>query len=227
MTIRIGSFLTRSGLPADDIPTVTPGFPTVRVWELDPITDLVVGSPNGSGSNVDGVMTLLSDGTQHDGFYYYDFTEALSYNENFSYLIRVDGGTSLTAQERYHVISVSANAATLVATDIARIGDEVLDELLTDHTVPGSLGEAVATIGTATDQLVLGVVDLLDVVDTIKKYSTARTRIDTDLKQLIVYDEDCVTILRTFQLLDANGVPSIESITERKPIYATDGPVCS
>jgi hypothetical protein len=42
---------------------------------------------------------------------------------------------------------------------------------------------------------------------------------------MIIYDDDCVTPLRTFSLRDAGGLPSTTDICERVPIAAgtTDG----
>ena len=52
--------------------------------------------------------------------------------------------------------------------------------------------------------------------------AAGRTRIDPTSKTLTVYDEDCTTILRVFNLYDSTGTPSVVDVCERKPV--TKGP---
>jgi len=225
-TIRIASFFTRDGDPATDIATVTPGYPKIRIWELDPTDVLLIGSPSGSIMNTDGIMLPLEEGATQDGFYYFDFTDILGYDETKSYVARCDGGSSLPTHERYQAISISAEAVTLTPEATQSIVGGVWNANTADYPTTGTTGKALSTVVDATDQLVLAMVDVLDLLEALKKYESNRARIDTVAKTLTVYDDDCTTVLRTFQLLDANGVPSVESIAERKPIFATDGTVC-
>jgi hypothetical protein len=262
MPTEIDSFYTRGGLPAADINDVTPGFPSIRIWEIDGSTyTLVVGSPIGSPVNADGVMIVVSDAGQEDGFYSYTFTEANGYDEAKRYLIRTDGGSSIPSGERYQVAQLEPPVSSSIdPADIAAIAEAsavtVWNEATADHTTPGTTGDAlsdilttvvqtdsdinqlsndvaqlstdVGQIGSAITDLSLAMNDVLVMVDVITKYSTNRTRIDTIAKTLTVYDDDCTTALRVFQLLDSTGTPSIESVCERRPIAATDGnPVCS
>jgi hypothetical protein len=60
-------------------------------------------------------------------------------------------------------------------------------------------------------------------LDVIRKYSTNRTRVDATAKTLTVYDDDCTTVLRVFDLLDGAGSPSIDEVCERKPDSSSDG----
>lgn len=87
---------------------------------------------------------------------------------------------------------------------------------------PGSHGEALNQVRANTenviDKLYLSADSVLDVVQLLLKMEAGRTRIDPDTFTMTVYDEDCVTPLRTFKLLDADGIPSVTNVCERKPI---------
>ena len=82
-------------------------------------------------------------------------------------------------------------------------------------------------INNNTNQLILDATQIKDLINLLLKYETNRTRIDPVNKTLTVYDDDCTTVLRVFQLLDENGNLSTNSVCERRPVAATDGkPTC-
>jgi len=213
----INSLFTNGGLPATNIGTITPGFPTVRVWEVDGNTQtLIIGANAGVGQPTDGIMTEITTGSpaNSDGFYTFLFSDIIGYNQNKKYLIRTDGGPSLTTVDRYQT---------------GEIEPSVLDEILVpDHQIPGSAGETLSDIKSDTGNLLINIADVDVLVKLLIKYETGRTKIDEVANTLTIYDTDCVTPLRVFQLLDQNGVPSTDSVCERKPISGTDGvPVCT
>lgn len=219
MSALITSFFTRVGVPATDIPTATPGFPTIRIWEVVAADQtLVIGAPEGTGDpgggvGTDGVMTILFDKTAGvpgsgglpvagsiDGFYKFEFTVPMGFVSTSNYVARMDGGPSVPAGERYIVVRFSPNDNIDVQVSA------FWDEPQAGHTTIGTMG------------------GLLDV---IRKYETNRTRIDSTAMTLTVYDDDCTTVLRVFDLLDGAGAPSIDEVCERKPDGSTDGfPVC-
>lgn len=236
--IQINSFFTRGGQPAIDINGTTPGFPTIRIWEVDGSTyNLVIGAPSGSAQNTDGFMTEVIDSGQSDGFYSFTFSDLLSFDERKKYLIRVDGGPSFSAGERYQAADLSPNPSIDVEvsidnetiTDIADATTErVWDEPTAMHVTPGTTGFALNQIRAGVESIAMSIVDLTDLVNLVLKYDTNRTKIDTVTKQLIVYDNDCTTVLRIFQLLDSTGTPSTDAVCERVPVAASDGnPVCT
>jgi len=99
----------------------------------------------------------------------------------------------------------------------------VWDESVTDHLSAGSTGLMLSQTKANTDQLFLDVAAVQSIVDLILKYDTNRTKIDTVNNEMIIYDDDCTTVLRRFKLLDSSGVPSTYELCERKPIAASDG----
>ncbi len=219
----INSLFTAGGIPATDIGTITPGYPSVRVWEIDGTTQtLIIGAPIGSGQPSDGIMTEITVGSpaNSDGFYTFLFTDIIGYDETKKYLIRTDGGPSLAATDRYQVGEIEPL--------VDEITNAVWDEpLAPDHQQTGSAGLTLSQIKADTTQLFLDLNNINDLVNLLLKYDTNRTKIDDVANTLTVYDDDCTTVLRVFQLLDQNGTPSTDSVCERKPITATDGkPVC-
>lgn len=212
--VLITSFFTRGGNPATNIETVTPGFPVVRIWEI------INGSPAGDQFIGQFVMSSIEDGANDDGFYKYEFDTASGYIPTKIYVFRSDGGSSLPTGEQYQV-------ARLDPTDsVEAIADAVWDEPKADHLQVGSTGEALSQIKADTidiiDKLYLDVNSVLEVVQLLLKMEAGRTRIDPTANTLTIYDEDCSTILRVFNLLDSSGMPSVTQVCERKPI--TKGP---
>lgn len=223
--IEINSFFSNAGVPATDIATVTPGFPTIRIWEIDSTTKtLIVGSPGGSGQSTDGLMIEVDDGGSpitRDGFYTFLFTDTIGYDPTKKYLIRSDGGTSLPIADQYQIGEIDPIEETII--------DGVWDEILApDHQLVGSSGLILSQIKADTTQLFLNLNSINDLINLLLKYDTNRTVIDPVANTLTVYDDDCTTALRVFELLDQNGNPSSDSVCERLPISASDGePVCS
>jgi len=215
--IEINSLFSNAGLPAINIATATPGYPKVRIWEVNgAIQTLIVGAPAGTGQAADGIMTEMDDGGSpagKDGFYTFLFTDLIGYDPTKKYVIRTDGGTSLPDTDRYQT---------------AEINPSVWDEDRTEHLLSNTTGLALNQIKADTTQLFLDVAAVQNIVDIILKFDTNRTKIDDINKTLTVYDDDCTTPLRVFQLYDQYGNLSTDSVCERKPSSATDGqPVCT
>lgn len=222
--IEINSFFTRLGVPATDIDDLNPhpdgkNYPRVRIWEISGSTqNLVIGDPVGSGQVTDGIMTPVTD-TAEDGFYTFLFTDLLGYDPTKKFLIRADGGPSLPDTERYQVSNIDPTESTIIKG--------VWDENILNHLSTNSAGLTLSQVKATTDTLYVSVNAIYDLVNIVLKYETNRTKVDTTNNILIVYDNDCVTELRRFQLLDHNGNPNSSEVCERKPISATDGkPVC-
>ncbi len=214
----INSFFSNAGVPAINIGTSTPGYPTIRIWEVNgAVQTLIVGEPNGTGQITDGIMLeIVGTGSPapQDGFYTFDFTPALGYDQTRNYVIRADGGPSLPNTDRYQT---------------AKIEPSLLDEVLApDHLITGSLGEITSMIKADTTQLFLDVQSVEDIVSLVLQFETGRTRIDPGANTLTIYEADCVTPLRVFNLLDQSGTPSVADVCERRPVAGgSDGqPVC-
>lgn len=227
--IEISSFFTSGGAPAVDIDNNNPigglNYPLVRIWEIDgSVHTLIVGDGSGTGQSFDGTMVpLVSAGTE-DGFYSFVFTDTIGYISTKKYLVRSDAGPSISTAERYQTATIASDS---IVIDVDAIADAVWDEPSTDHLSVGSTGLVLGQIKATTDQLFIDVATIQDIVDITLKYQTNRTVIDPVNKTMTVYDNDCVTILRTFSLLDSNGTPSTDEVCERVPTIANDNrPTC-
>ena len=200
--------------------------PTIRIWEIGGNGNaLVVGAPCGLGSSVDGVMAEVGDcgspPSAHDGFYQFIFTDTIGYDPTKTYVARVDAGPAIPTQFRYQVSDITPIVS---ADDVAFA---VWEELRVDHISAGSMGEAISQTRANTidiaNQLYLGADSVLEIVRVLLKMESGRTKIDPVNHTLTVYDEDCVTPLRVFELLDSTGTPSVQDICERKPILKGTG----
>lgn len=211
-SVVITSFFTRGGTPATNIETVSAGAnPVVRIWE---VTD---GTPGGDAFIGEFVMVPMEDGANDDGFYKYEFDDGDGYDEAKTYTFRTDGGTSIPPGERYQVARLDPSEN----LDPAVIADAVWDEAQADHLGAGTTGLNLAQIKADTTniatQLYLDADSVQNMLEVLLKLEAGRTKIDPTAKTLTVYDEDCTTVLRVFELFDSTGTPSVTDVCERVP----------
>lgn len=223
--------------------------PTIRIWEINNTDQtLVIGTTEGTndpgpagggptpgpGAGNDGIMVEVFDksvgvvgsgglpiGGSQDGYYKYVFDTVNGYDPSKDYLVKVDGGVALPNNERFQTVNINPT------DNLNHVVDRIYDEPIINHLTPGSVGFAINTTNTNTTQLLIDLIDVENLLDLLLKFDTNRTKIDKLNKELIIYDDDCTTVLRKFKLLDAGGTPSVTDMCERKPIAATDGlPIC-
>ncbi len=216
--IEINSLYTTGGIPTSGL------NPTIRIWEVNgAIQTLIIGFTTGTGSNIDGLMVEIFDSGSppvSDGFYTFIFADVEGYDPTKKYLIRTDGGVSLADADRYQTAAIDPIEENI----INGVWDE---ELAPDHLGTGTAGLTLSQIKADTTSLALNLTAVEDLVSLLLKYDTNRTKVDDVAKTLTIYDDDCTTVLRVFQLLDQTGTPSTDSVCERKPISSSDGkPVC-
>lgn len=171
----------------------------IRIWQLGVSSDTMIV--------VDSAMVEVGD-----GFYKYDFT---GYQNDQQYLFRTDGGVTMVTADRYQYGSVEL--ATVDDATQDDIASKIWDVSSSDHLTAGTMGASMAMIKADTSTITVGVSLLQSLVDMMLKYQRNRTKIDPVTKQLIIYDDDCTTILHTFDLKDATGTPSITEVYERRP----------
>lgn len=99
------------------------------------------------------------------------------------------------------VVSVGSGVTEQDKLDIA---DRVLDEQMSGHSTPGSLG---ALLSTSDEN-----------IEKILQVEKGRWKIDKTTKQLTFYDSDGVTPLFTFDLFNDDGDPDADSVYERVPV---------
>lgn len=117
--IIITSFFTKRGIPQLGL------TPTIRIWEItSTIETLIIGNP-------DGTMTEVSSSgsppSASDGFYKFDFTDGIGYDETKTYVVRSDGGIAIPNGERYQTTQIDS-AIELVQIDVTNILD-IVDEI--------------------------------------------------------------------------------------------------
>jgi hypothetical protein len=213
-SVVITSFFTIGGVPATDIETVSGGtYPVVRIWEL------IDGTPSGDSFVGEFTMIPMEDGANDDGFYKYEFTDAPDgYDPEKTYTFRADGGPSLPSNGRYQVARLDPSDS----LDAAAVGNAVWDVQKADHLVAGSTGEALSQIKADTtsiaQNLYLDADSVQNMMEVLLKLEAGRTKIDPTAKTLTVYDEDCTSILRVFELFDSTGTPSVTDVCERVPV---------
>ncbi len=204
----ISSFFTLDGVPAIGL---TPP-PTLIIYSVTGTSQTLVvsGAP------------MIEVGA---GFYQYNFT---LYDPTQEYVFQVDGGAATYAgdnPERYQAGSIEV--ATITETTTTNIASAVWDQTTSSHVATGTFGlleqQTAANVVQVANNLYVNANSVLDIVNLIVQYDTNRTKIDPVACTLTVYENDCITPLRVFKLLDTTGAPSIEQIAERTPISANDG----
>lgn len=204
--IEISLQFSRDGAPATDIPALTPGFPKIRIWDVtDGTNSVVIGYT---------VMNPVIDGADNDGFYKYRFTNGNGFDETKRYSVAFDAGSSITNDyERY-------SSGQIVPTDDVINGklDSIETKVDTAITDIGTVDGKVDSIETKVDVIDGEIGDIATLLDYLRKFESNRTFIDVNNHELLVFDDDCNTVMWKFKLLDHLGAPSVDEIAERVPI---------
>lgn len=182
---------TSNGLPQIGL------TPTIDIYQLNPnipLSNILVVS---NGSTVEIGM----------GWYRFDF---LAYDPTKNYVFTFDGGPTLSDCERY---KYGGNESY-----VEEISSGVWDETITDHTQVGSTGLTLNQIKADTASILISEATMTALLNLLLKYERNRTKIDVANAQLIVYDDNCTDILQVFNLLDFNGMPSVETVCQRVPV---------
>lgn len=118
-----------------------------------------------------------------------------------------------------HIQNIPSTTAALIppAPTVDAIASAVWGKPSMDQLSPGSTGEMLSQIKADTGNVSISNAALTTLVNTLLKYERNRTKIDTVNKQMIVYDDDCTTVLHVFDLKDSAGNPSITEVCERRP----------
>lgn len=170
--------------------------PTIDIYELDPAV------PTNNPMVVSGDPVIEIGG----GWYRYQF---ITYNPSRNYVFTFDGGASLPGNERYKIGGNESYEE--------EITDSVWNEPSLDHQIPGSTGEVMVQTKADTTTILMNQVTITALINTVLKYSRNRTKIDLPAAQMIIYDDDGVTPLTTFNLLDFNGMPNVQEVCEKVP----------
>lgn len=176
--------------------------PTIRIWAIN------AGSPQSDVLVVGGGSPLAFMEEVGDGFYKYNFN---GYDPRQEYVFRADGGAILADTDRF------CEGGTECA-DPEEIADATWNATATDYLTIGSTGALLNNTNANTNSLVISNATIESLVNTLLQYEIGRTRIDTTNNTLTIYDTDCVTPLRVFELRDQLGNPSVTEVCERFPI---------
>lgn len=155
----------------------------------------------------DGAMTEIAD-----GLYKYVFTEGNGYSPYDDYIYTADGTVTITSPyERYQ-------EGACCASEPEQIANIVWESDYSSYTDINTMGGRANATFSDVGQLLLDVADVQVVVDTILKFHTNRTKIDSVAKTLTIYDDDGVTPIKVFTLRDGTGTPSVDEVCERDPV---------
>lgn len=182
---------TSNGLPQIGL------APTIDVYQLNPSVPLFNILVVSNGPTVEIGM----------GWYRFDF---FAYDPTKNYVFTFDGGPTLSDCERY---KYGGNESY-----VEEISSGVWDETMTDHTQVGSTGLALNQIKADTASILVSEVTITTLLNLLLKYERNRTKIDVANAQLIIYEDDCITPLQVFNLLDFSGMPSVETVCQRVPV---------
>lgn len=177
--------------------TPQPGLsPTIDVFMLSSTNPSINTHVVTAGSTVEIGM----------GWYRYDFT---SYDPTKSYVFSFDGGGSLAACDRYKFGGNESYVEDIVPA--------VWDEAATNHTQTGSTGMLLNQIQANTASILISETAMTTLLDTLLKYERNRTKINVADATMTIYDDDGTTPLTVFNLIDFNGMPSVQEVCERMP----------
>lgn len=141
------------------------------------------------------------------GWYRYDLS---SYNPVNNYVFTIDGGVSLSINERYQI---GANESF-----VDDVSSQVWEEMTNDHLATGSTGLMLNQIKADTMNIIVSQTTIAALVSTLLKYEQNRTKIDPLQKTLTIYDDDGTTPIKVFALKDSQGNLSILEVAERSPV---------
>lgn len=141
--------------------------------------------------------------------------------------VAADGDNNIiieqTVSSLVELVTVEREATTTPPTPV-EVASAVWDKQVNDHLSGGSFGFNIAALKASSDLQTNNILDIQtklttmeDLITTLLKYEKNRTRVDQAQKKLYVYDDDGTTVLRSFDLRDFNGTPSVTQIAERIP----------
>jgi hypothetical protein len=175
---------------------VTGLSPTIDIYRLSDDT-LVVD---------DGVMVEVAN-----GWYKYEFTDANGYDPREDFVYDADGGVTISSPyERFQ-------EGACCAAEPEEVADGVWEADQSDYLDINTMGGRHNATFNNVQQLLIDVATVEALIDTVRKYSTNRTRIDTTAQTLTVFDDDGITPLTVFDLKDSSGVGSTSEVCERDP----------
>lgn len=171
--------------------------PTIDIYALDQIV------PTNNPRVVTGGTTSEIGG----GWYRYQFTD---YDPMQSYVFTFDGGNTLPSSERYKIGGNESYAEEIVPA--------VWDEPAINHVQSGSTGLILQQVKADTASIVVSEATIVTLLNLSLKYQRNRTRINLGNATLTIYDDDGVTPLTVFNLLDFNGMPNVQEVCEKIPV---------
>lgn len=206
----------------------------------------VVGGDPISPTLLTGDIYFLMNGWQIVVEDQVNFEGAIYHDDNIDvFNITPGGGVISTVSQLVQTVNISGGGscpdvnqiATAIRQELSaelshidvdissRASQSSLDDLQTEisnsfNTVVGLLNILDSKIDIVSDQVQLIDVDLtqmLTILGELKKFNFNRSRIDPIDKTLTIYDDDDITPIVIFNLLDTTGTPSVEEVAEKVP----------
>ena len=146
-------------------------------------------------------MTEVGNGIYRYNYTSYDFTKKYSFL-SYGGTLSLDQPYQFGGKESYQ----------------DEIAYQNWEEAAASHLIAGTMGYLMNQISADTSSIKIDLTTALSIINTLLDHAENRTRIDKINKQLIVYDDAGVTPIKTFDLKDGDGNPSITEIVERDPV---------
>lgn len=139
--------------------------------------------------------------------------------------VETGGGSSLTASQVANAVwnqltsSNNINNSFGNAINQIKLGTETIENKV------NVIDTNLLLLDTALDIVHINVLSVLsnlslatELINTVLKYSTNRSKVDKNNKTLTIYDDDGVTPIKIFNLKDFLGSPSVTEVAERAPV---------
>lgn len=187
------------------------GDPTTGVFKAGDIYFLV----NGWRLQVDLGQTAILGSIFSDDFVtpLIDFTYSDVFQSQVSNLVTgvsaLGGAPSAEENAEQVRTELAVEMAAIISNQL------VLNSVQLDTT---EIKADVIEINTKLDSCLVASTTILDIISLLQKYEENRTVIDKVANTMTIFDDDNVTPLLQFSLLDSTGTPSTLEVAERLPI---------
>lgn len=198
--------------------------PAIRVIGGDDITS--------DGSRKVGSTFFLTNGWRlkpWGGDYRLSILGNVYTEEGDAIYVPVDGNYKIVIEQTLsslvEIVSLDSVTPTESPPTAIQVAEAVWARVASTSVTTGTFGSYINMIKASNDNMIAEIFDIKaqllavsQLVETLLKYDKNRTRVDQAQKRLYIYDDDGITVLRSFDLRDFAGLPSITQIAERIPI---------
>jgi hypothetical protein len=197
------------------------------------LTDFSNYEGNAFNTGIGGTISLPSGGTSSNPSYSFvncystvpgndtpvvdcnNITDLQMQFRNYSGGIEIrnfsSGNMSIDMTSGHAIIDSTCTGGVIVIRGSGRVTDNSNGATIIKHVSP-------VWSDSEKDVVISGLTSVADTLALLQKYQENRSVIDKVNKTLIIYDDDDVTPILAFSLLDSTGTPSTDEVAEKQPI---------